>query len=235
MKTHSFEGGVDGATLLTTDVNNGDPWDAITIGAGNTLTYDRSHQAHQSQCGNENLAASVSTWMAWTTLGANSDWYGRLYFYASAFPTTGATEVIFRTYSGGTAGTAAWRLCVTASPGPFHLAILNGAGTVTWATGTFSLQTSTWYRVEWHAVESTTAASYTVRFYANYDDPIGSETETLSSGFVAGAVASVDTFRLGAVSASHWWFDDIVAAAPAWPGPFPVASAIHPKSMPLGV
>jgi len=223
--TADFERGVSGSNILTSDPGSATPWDSTTHAGGDVITYDNAHVygTLAAKVDSTTSGGASANTLHWSTgIGTLTNWYGRVYLYATTNP-------------GGT-----YRV-VSDPNGNFPLYI-NAGGTVSMADqGGFAITTTTsialnqWVRIEWHWINSATVGQVEVKLFNNPDSP--TSTETLASA--ANRNTSVSTTDLdfgltnGGGSPGPIWLDNIVAGATSYPGPAtqPIPSTAFVKAL----
>jgi len=216
--TSTFETGVNGSDILTTDPGSATPWDVrLNAGGGNTITYDNAH-AYGVLSGKFDRTASDSAAcrMEWTTgIGTLTDWYGRVYIYATANP-AGSYRVV-RDLTGGS-----FIVFVTSSG---TIQSYDTVGGLLYTTAT-SIGLNQWVRVEWHWIHSATVGQGELKLFNSPDSSTPTETKTSTATFNTGVNTSNVSFGLsdGGPGAGPIWLDNVVAGAPGYPGPFITAT-----------
>lgn len=212
--TANFELGVLGATIQTTDPGSATPWDAVTAGLNSTPLYDNAH-VHTGALAAKLQSGVPTPALSWTaaSFGTLTEHYGRTYLYIG---TRSNTISLFNFAKSGTN-----RCGAVMTQTNYNLNLRDAASTVR-ATSATVFVINTWYRLDWHVKHGTGVGSlFEVEIYigANVDGNTPDDSVSMA-GFNIGADA--DTFNIGNLSVGNsdiFWVDDIVAAAPNWPGP----------------
>lgn len=180
------EGGVDQATIATSDTGSGQPWDTVVVGTGTTVKYEAASPLYGSLSMYVDVGAtSASAYTQWILPAARATGYVGFGFRYSA--TFGGTCSIFSANAGSTARV---RLQITPAD---KLRVLHAAGGVVW-TSTTTLTPGTQY---FASVDFTAdvAGSFAVRLY----DATGALLEdsgTLSADFAG----TIDRVRFGSTA-----------------------------------
>lgn len=205
--------GTSTSNVATSDTGSGNAWNAVSVVAGQTITYDNTVAAHGVTSHKHANTTGGGAYVAWTstTLGAISTAYARVYFYFTTVPTVTTRLVGFLS---STTVRAAFR---TDSTG--HLVVANGAGT-TMLTSTTVLTTGTWYRGEVKVIGSATTGGQAQLKLYNLDSTTALEDITSASTFDTGG--TIDTLRFGNGTGAQnvtVWMDDYAASDVTWVGP----------------
>ena len=210
--TANFELGTNGNDILTSDAGSATAWDVRTNnGVGNTIKYDNAH-AYGTLAGKFDRSGDTAAAcrMGWTTgIGTLTDWFGRIYLYATANP--GANYRVVFDLTGGS-----------------HIVFVTSSGTIQsydtvgglLYTTTNSIALNQWVRIEWHWIHSTTVGQGELKLFNNPDSATPTETQTSAANKNTGANTSNLTFGLsdGGSSAGPIWLDNIVAGASSYAG-----------------
>src|SRR6266545_5839646 len=89
--TATFEAGTNGNNILATDPGSASAWDAVTIvnntGRPPTAKYDTTHVGHGSLAAKIDVGSTDVAYCEWSAaFGTQTDHYGRLYLYLTAYP-----------------------------------------------------------------------------------------------------------------------------------------------------
>lgn len=206
------EGGTDGVTAT---VNNsggisGNAWQSVN---GNAWKYSSAHIARgllSYQCDQVTSTAATLQWQ----LPSLTEHYGRLYMYLSDQVAT--ADPFVRVYATGFI--EAFRIEKSSS---HHLTVRDSTGNPLY-TGLSEFTSGVWYRVEWHAISSTTVGQLSVRIYvADQTTPIESFASTANLNIRAEAswVQFGPSFGLNPAPGSKW-FDEMAigSASGGWLG-----------------
>lgn len=178
---NGFEG-TSAATISTSNSGGSDTqWSAVSNTIG-TTTYDNAVSHNGSTAGKfQTTGLSGSPFAAWTSGVSATTVYIRFYFYVTALP---SGNISLSQILSGTTVVASVRLT---SAGKI-VQLRNG--TTVSATGTATMSTGTWYRIEQKVVAGTgTAGSVETRIYVG-DSTTATETLTESSTSVGSAAAA---------------------------------------------
>lgn len=212
--TANFELGSDGSSILAADPGSATAWDSVQTN-GNSLTYSNTHAYGSLSAKFDNtVSPGASNQLTWSTgIGALTDWYGRVYLYATANPAGGSYRLIVD-------GNNNFPLFVNASG---TVSMLDQGGFAV-TTGT-AISLNQWVRLEWHWINSATVGQVELKLFNSPDST--SPTDTQTSGANRNTSASTTQLSFGLSSgggdAGPIWLDNIVAGATSYPGP--VASA----------
>ncbi len=223
--TADFELGTNGATIATADAGSATPWRTVSYAASpGKAIYDNTYAANGSLAakltpGTGNVQAYLS-WRA--AFGTQTDYYGRAYVRLPAYPASGNDNIIRGLDS---VGSLCWGISLTTAGKVYLL----DSTLTTRATSTTSLSTSGWNRIEWHAVNSTSVGSLEVKIFTTADSTTPDETIRFTNRNTRANTEDI-WFRI-ARSGYSIWYDDLVAGAPAYPGPA-IAGAGSPSASP---
>ena len=203
VRQNSAEGGTDGVAVTTGNSGgaSGTAWQ--TVNGGSAWTYASARTARgllAYQCDQATSTAAVLQWQ----LATLAEHYGRIYFQFSAFAT--ASDSIVRAWATGFS--EAFRIEASSTQ---RLVVRDSSGTARF-TSASSLVANSWYRLEWHAVSSTTVGQIEVRLYiADQTTP----TETFSSTASLNLRAETSWVQFGPSfslnpAAPRKWFDELV-------------------------
>lgn len=213
--TATFETGVDGANVLSSDPGSLTAWDD-TFG-GTATQYSNTHALDTLSC--RFTSAGGSHWLEWTTgLGTLTNYFGRAYLWMDTLP-SGFNYTFHRFFEGTDEG---GRIMVTdaVGGGAGALRITSGAGT-TLVTGAVTCATAQWIRVEWGVVNSTTVGQIEAKLFNTAHSTTPTETLTSTADQNTRATTTkawfgpADPTGAGYVS----YIDNIVEGAAAYPGP----------------
>lgn len=208
--TATFETGVNGAAISTGDTGSATAWDVRTNPGGNSITYDNSHAyGTLSAKVDSTTTAGSSNLLAWTTaLGTLTDWYGRVYLYATANPSD--------SYRVSVDGNNNFVLYVTSSG---TIQQYDQGGLIHATSASISL--NQWVRLEWHWINSTSVGQVELRLFNSPDSSTATETKTSAANRNTSASTTDLSFGLssGASATGPIWLDNIVAGATTWTGP----------------
>jgi hypothetical protein len=217
--TADFELGVSGNDILVADAGSATAWDVRTNnGAGNTITYDNTHvYGTLAAKFDRSIVDNAACRMEWTTgIGTLTDWFGRIYLYATAFPAASFRVVLDITGNN--------QLCFINDTGKIRGFDTLGAPVY---TTTNSIALNQWVRIEWHWIHSATVGQGEVKLFNSPDSATPTETVTSAADKNTGANTSNVGFGLseGSVFTGPIWLDNIVAGATSYPGPVVTATA----------
>ena len=211
--TADFERGTNSGAIATGDAGSATPWSTASYGARpSEAIYDNRYAAHGL------LAAKLTpgkgnaqAYLSWRgAFGIKTDYYGRAYVRLPAYPTGGNDNIIRALDSVGRLG---WGISLTTA-GKLNLF---DSTLTTRAASTASLSTSRWNRIEWHAINSTSAGSLEVKIFTNADSTTPDETVRFTNRDTRANTEDI-WFRV-ARSGYSIWYDDLVVGAAAYPGP----------------
>lgn len=218
--TADFEAGVNSATIATGDAGSATAWNTIV----STPNYDNTQKAHGNLAAHFNVtnAAMYAGWQA--ALGTiQSPFYGRFYVRFATFPGTFNSFFAAANTSYTTSGGQAFDLDFSASSGG-SMRVVVGGNTAAAYTFTTTLTANQWWRIEYLVVPSATVGQVQVKLYSSLDSITVTEDSGLKTGL--NTLASIDRVSYGNVrgASGNWsvWFDNIVANATGFPGPYPV-------------
>jgi len=204
-----------------------DAYDTVTVGTGNTMTYDNSQTAHGTFSAKV-IATGTSqpAYVERTALGARTDVYGRIYFRRDATPSALQRLVTLVDSANAVCARIGWAATN-------KLAIEDSAA-VTQATSTGTLAVDTWYRLEWHFVGDATAGAVTANVYLLDSTTVQS---TLSTSYTAkntrGAASKIRYGNAASVTVTGTlWVDDTAVNKTTFPGPYAAGKQVL---SPLGI
>ena len=219
--TNSFEGGVAGNTIATSDTGSGNAWNLVTIGTSATLTYSNT-QAHGGALSMRIVepVTGVATFVAWNALGTlTGDVYGRFYVFLPVLPNIFMYVTEVRTAAAANSATLSINTDGT-------LWVQNAAfGNV--GNGVKATPTGQWVRIEYRVRSSATVGQFEWKMFSSLapgngpEGDIPTETANLSS-----LVLGSDTDRLdfgipntSTPTSQTFYFDDIAVSTAGWIGP----------------
>ena len=216
---NSFEGGSDGTTLTAGNSGglSGDPFNAVSIGAGGILRFETARAMH----GDLSLfvsepASAVAIYGAWT-FGAQSELWARLYLNLDVASSGSYARGLFRFFAGGSERSGL-RIKNTRA-----LNVNNHVGTESADTTTL-IPLDTWVRIECHATAETGTNNGAIEanLYLNPNSTVADETISLT-GLDFGTSASFDEVRVGLLSGADCdiYIDGIQVNNVGYPGPIP--------------
>lgn len=220
-RRNSFESGTLSNTIATSGSASPDAWDAVSIGAQATYTYDNAH-VHAGSLAAKLVTGSAGTniaYLQWAH-GAVATQFGRVYLYG----TVNGTDSIFLRAENAGAVQCALRFQNATN----KIQLVNQAGTVVATMGT-AISLNALCRIEWKFVAASGATgTMDARQFvgANVDgttpdDSIGA-TSVVTSNDV-----QFDGVRLGNMandSGLTYWFDDYEVNDTGYPGPAAVGA-----------
>lgn len=214
--TGTFETGVSGNTVQTSDLGSANKWDDRTFDAAHgTLAYSNVEKYQTLSCQMVTSATPAATWVAWTstTLGSSlADLWGRIYLRESGLPNTSSIPV-----RGFDTGSRAWEILILSDG---HIEVRDQGGT-TRGTGAVAISTGQWIRLEFHMTNHTTAGFMECKLFNSADSDTLSETITSSGSF--STLAKTDLIRFGEIQANASrtiYMDNILVNDTGYPGPF---------------
>jgi hypothetical protein len=228
--TATFEAGVNGNTIATSDPGSANAWNAVTIGAGGTLIYSNTQAAHGTLSARF-VSNNNSTRFDWTTasFGTSSDWYGRIYIYFTADPGSSTVRPI-DLYDSSDVRCAALLFRVS---GPSTVISLRNAALAEVAVGTVGLPLNQWVRIEWHLINSATTGFFEAKMFSTDST---TALDTITSAATINTGTNTGRTRFGDTDGSFltWWMDDILVGAGSYPGPAGVTPSAA-DNPPLGM
>lgn len=213
---NTAEGGSDGTTVTTANSggSSGDAFDSVVINGVGTLAYRSAHAAHGGLSYGVNPDISQLCYVQWsTTIGTQTDFYGRCYLYLTANPSSNTINLL--RFLNGTALAAAVRVSAAGK-----LQAIDAAGTQQGGT-TAVVSLNTWIRIGWHVVTNATTGSIEVKLYNTPDSLTPTETLTLT-GLNTNTQATVYRFGmavLAGVDFPEFFIDDLGITTAGYPGP----------------
>jgi len=204
---NTAEGGSNGTTITTGNSGggSGSAWDTVTIDASALAVFDNGAAMHGSLANKLTGSGSGGVRLEWNS--TQTTIYGRAYCYISAFP-AGTTNIIDA--RNGAAEAASIRLNASKK-----LDIYDGLGNLV-ASGTTVLTATTWYRIEFQFVFSTSVGSITARLYAGDS---GTITETITaSSLNTNSQMTLLRFAWRTFTTDSIWYDDLQLNTTGYPG-----------------
>jgi hypothetical protein len=195
---NTFDAGqADGTTISAANSGGtaGDAFDTVTVGAGNTFTFESDVVDHGSQAAKVVLAGAAHPTMEfiWNASmpGSLTEIWGRQYLYRTALPASSHKLIRFFNNASATNGFIS----------------INGTGKIqaldsvsAGATGTVTIALNQWIRIEYHLICSATVGFIEALLFNTKD----SETpdETITSAANKNTLADVHQVHVGIVSST---------------------------------
>jgi hypothetical protein len=205
--TADFEGGTNVSDITTGGAEaSSSPWSAITVGIGNSLTYSNSQSAHGGLAAHVvNGGNSSGPSMVWT-VGQTRDYYNRSYMYFAANPNSSAQLM-----SGELVSDTCWAIILSSSG---ILQVVDASFTPR-ATFSTAIALNQWVRLELHMDH--VGGGIEIKLFNSAESATATETQS-TTGLLRGGA---DTFTFGGafLNDSMYW-DDIIANATSYPGPY---------------
>jgi hypothetical protein len=200
--TADFEAGSNGATITN---GAGEASATAWTSVSGSPSYDNTHAAHGSLSAKVDTNAEYGEW----TLPDPTDHYGRMYVYGNF---SGSVTYFHRGIDSSVTGTYDILLFS-------NKVYIRDHNQVHQFNTTATVPNNTWWRIEWHIVNSLTVGEMVLRYFATADAT--SATETLTSSANCNTGAHTHTVRFGGTGGLNdtYWMDDIVANATTWAGP----------------
>ena len=199
-----FEGGANGATVATTTAGAGDrPWDAVTVGAGATITHDTSVKAVGSASG-KIVGSTAQTVTRWTLPSTHTQ--GRLRFYLRLNSLPSSNLTVARLSSAASTQTAQVTILTTGAVVLYGQS--NGSGSAN-NSGSAVLTPGTWYEIE---LAYTVGASGTLRVGVYTLDGATfytSPTVTVNTGADPVGVLHFGQFNTSTAALGTFWVDGV--------------------------
>lgn len=221
--TADFETGVNGNNIATSDAGSGTAFDLVTRSANGLAVYDNAHPAFGSLAGKFGATGvgGGSSRVEWNAaFGTQTDHYGRVYLYLSAYDGAGV-PIIF-------AGQGATRGARIDFSGTGKLGGFDSAAAALFPTFTTAIALNQLVRIEYHIIHSATVGQCEVKLFNTASSNTPDETQTGAANKNTLANATSMWFGVGiesAVSTSYAiWMDNLVANATSYPGPVGVQS-----------
>jgi hypothetical protein len=220
--TGTFETGVDGNNILTSDGGSANAWDDIEANGTTTLKYSNV-QKYQTLAMQVVTDATPNTALvSWgeSTLGTSiTTIYGRLYLFLPS----GHDQNVFVARGFGIGGALAWEIIILAA-GNILLRDNTGASS---ATGAVNVSMNQWIRIEFKMVSSPTVGQLEAKLFNTADS--SSPDETITSAANQNTLTRTDRVRFGVTvqgkASSTYYFDNILVNDTAYPGPVVTATA----------
>jgi hypothetical protein len=206
--TATFEAGVNGVRIATTDPGSQTPWDAVLLTSTGDTKYDTTHPAHGSL--GAHIINGGQAQLEWSTaFGTQTDHFGRIYMYVPS----GANFIdVVRLNN---AGTFACGIDIDNLTGVLNLRDTTAA-IISSTTNTVARDQLV--RIETHIVHAISGGTIEVQLFNTADSPVPTETK-LSLGMNNQAQATKIDYGAVVGRGQDWWLDDIVAGATSYPGP----------------
>lgn len=223
--TADFELGVSGAQLTAGDPGSATPYDNVSSApnfGGQHLLYSNALAAHGSQCMSYlNTAGFYNNWYWATPFGTQTGtWYARFYLqFQTGYPPSNLP--LFSTNTGG----AGPQMNAGPAGAGYKLTFYTDSSQTNSITTANVYPLNQWVRVECKFVQGAgTSGAIAMMIFSSADSITPDETVTLSSvNTGASNVWWVVGDYIG-VNPNRWFMDQLVAAATAYPGPFPVST-----------
>lgn len=219
--TGNFETGVDGANVTTGDPGSATAWDAVVTAGTTTIKYSSVRVAHGSLSAQFSNISGASVYLEWAAaMGTTVNNYGRVYLWRDSLD-TGSNHFWLSCYSSAAAFICRFFIDTT---GKIQI---QGSGGGSVATGTTTLATGQWTRLEYKIVNHTSAGVLEVKLFNTADSVTPDDTITATA-----LDTRADTARLvfGSEQVNTagyvYYMDDIVAGASGYPGPVTVPTDV---------
>lgn len=213
---NTFEGGTDDVTLSAANSGgaSGTAFNAVSIGAGNTLTFDNQFARGTMACKVFTDVGAGTSYARWdSALGDLNEVYGRLFIYLTANPGTN-----FRIVSIVDSTGALTRGGIIITTAGTVRSIRGGGSTV--LTTAVPITLNQWVRVEYRLIGSVTAGFIEVKLFNNPDSDTPTEVITSANNIDTGGVMSQYRFGVGTSVASigPYWQDGIAVGVGGYIG-----------------
>jgi len=207
----NFDTGSNGAAITSSQADGTPtPWSTVDISGGNSVTFSSTHAAHGTLSAKlTNGGSSGGPKLIWSDLGTSHNYYGRGYMYWPAHPANTWTFL-----SALADGSTCWSMQIDSSG---IVRVYNAGGGELFAFAT-AVATGQWVRIEYHADHP--AGELEAKLF-NVDPDSGTATESHSATGVIRDAANEFSFSGGHLGDTMYW-DDLVACATAYPGPYSV-------------
>lgn len=215
---NNAEGGVDGATVATTDTGSGNQWTAVTTSGTAILQYQSVLKRGLLGYRYATRGDALVSHMGWDSGLDLSVSYGRFYFWIDTL--VDGTTYLMRTRDeiGGSIGIY---LAISAAE---QVQIRNGNDTLNTTLST-TLSINTEYRLEYFVQCLGATANVQVRLYAGESSTPLTDTGIVSvnqaASFLDFSVVEhgmLNTATNRPSATGYVYMDDIAAFAPTWPG-----------------
>lgn len=245
---NSFAAGVNGATVAAglLGTASGWQWDVVTIGAGNTLTYDTSVPFGPFPSMKLTTTATGATYGMWqaaapvvgrSLTGGQKEWF-RLWVQQAANPSAQHQVFAFTT-----SGTRIGDIMITTAG---KLAVRDAAGT-TILTSASTIPSGSWFRIEGFMLSSATVGQIELQYFSTPFATTPTETLTTTAslntnggvinqaryGMATGAQAN-RTFWMAVPAAADGGYAGLVPVALSMIAGAPTASGFTVVSKPVG-
>jgi len=198
---NTFEGGTNGANVLTTDTFGGDALTLVAPGAG-TITYDTTTSAHGTT--SIKVTGANNAAFGWTGYPIISNPFYRAYVKFNVLPSPVPISLIH-----GDNGGIVWQVRLNTTG---TLSVSDGGGVVK-GTSVTALSPNNWYRLE---MSSSATSQLILRIYTSPDSNTITETVTATDS----TNAATSEVRFGdPASGQILWFDDVAVNGTTWYGP----------------
>jgi len=220
--SNSAEGGTNGETVTTANSGgvSGNAFDLVNIGGPAALVFDDTYRAHGglSYKFDVQTSSAIDLSLRWTSLGAVTEIWGRLYLRRTANPQL-AFPVI-GIYDGSSNLLAYVRVNTT---GTLRVADRNNTAN----DGAVAIDLAGWNRIEFHFIASPTVGFLEAKLFkgANLDGPTPDETITSPATRDTGSAFHQARFGYPALmteageNGSPTWLDDLQVNQAGYPGP----------------
>ncbi len=225
LKQNTLEGGTNGTTITTGNSGgaSGDAFNSVTVGTGNTLTYNNTTGKVTQTLGAKWTFGGTNNGTAlWTGLGSLTGqvWF-RATFVASAIPTVGNWFGVLQANTSSSVRCAAIGLRTDGK-----IQVYDAAGlAITASTSSTVLSPNTMYRIEF-AVTPGTGGTGVVEWWL-YDSATAGAANFIEHKQTTGLTlgANVDQFQFGVdstpanVNGISGWYDDLAVSTADQLGP----------------
>lgn len=228
--TASFDTGVNGANILTTDNGSATAWNTRGQNGSSAMTYDNSRFVSTPLSAKFFFpGSSTQCYLQWdTAFGTQTNHYGRYYVYMDAYPTGGASDYWLEFFN-GVSQTAGFKITTTGTIRPGDSA---GDGTA----GNVPIALQRFVRIEWHVIHNTSTGSIEIKLFNEPQSLTPSET-ILYSGRNTGAQSTAMMVGSNNTSTqlSTIWVDQIIGGVTyGYPGPYYPPGPADVPFVPLG-
>lgn len=229
--TANFETGVNGNNITTGDAGSATAWNAVTLTAAGTATYDNAHVNSGALAFKTTSPTSGCAFLQWSSSAIGTittTTFGRFYVYLAGYP-SGNIDLWALVKADGSGACCRFRMSNAGV-----LLMLNAAsGTI--ATFATTIPTNQWIRIEWRVIPSITVGEFEGKLWTTADsNGTPTETQTTTAQVLAAnyGIARHGTGAANVVYTTGLWMDDIVVAATSYPGPVVVAAQVMlPQAM----
>lgn len=209
--SNNAEGGTNTTTVTTGNSGgeSGDAWDSVSFGGSGTITFDNTHPVRTLAYKIVGDTANNSLLRWNTSLGTQTELWGRTYFYLTAF----SVNQGFIWLRNG--GNQVVRIRVNTSG---NVEVLDGSNTII-LTSTTVVNLNSYFRIEFHVIALAVNGTIEVRLFNDPNSATPTETVMSTTASLFDDVGDAGFGQLASTPAATFWIDDVQVNTTGFPGP----------------